>query len=240
MIRALIADDEPLARRGLRARLKAFEDIRVVAEAADGDATTRAIGEARPDVVFLDVDMPCLQGTDVARALDPDGLPAVVFVSAHPEFAVDAFELRALDYLVKPVSAERLADTVRRLRERLSGDNGAAIAPAVLRLRDGETTTLLPVTDIDYVSAAGDYMVVHAGGRTHVHRSTLTRLYDELAPAGIIRIHRSTLVSPARIQSIERGVNGDGEVTICDGTRLRYSRSFRPDLARALGLDGDG
>lgn len=234
-IRALIADDEPLARRGLRSRLARFADVTVVAEASDGVATARAIERERPDVVFLDVDMPLLRGTDLARALDPAGRPQIVFVSAYPEFAVDAFEVSALDYLVKPVAVERLGRTVERLRARLGGTAGGL--PATLTVRDGEQVTLLPVAEIDYVQAAGDYMVLHARGETLIHRATLTQLLDELEPAGIVRIHRSTLVARQRVRAVERGDSGDGEVLLQDGTRLRYSRSFRDPLMRALGLE---
>lgn len=232
MIRALIADDEPLARRGLKGRLARFDDVEIVGEAGDGKATANAIGELSPDVVFLDVDMPQLTGTEIARALGPGNRPEIVFVSAFPEFAVDAFEVRALDYLVKPVTVDRLACTIERLRSRLAGGRGTR---DVLAIRDGDRTTLLPAGDIDFVSAAGDYMVIHAGTERIVHRATLTALLNELAPAGLVRIHRSTLVNAHRIRAVERGNSGDGEVILQSGSRLRYSRSYRHELWQALG-----
>lgn len=233
MIRALIADDEPLARRGLRLRLAAFDDIDIVAEAADGRRAYDAILDQRPDVAFLDVDMPDLTGTGLAQALGEGDRPEIVFVSAHPEFAVDAFEVRALDYLLKPVSPARLASTIARLRSRLAAGGRPAI-PA-LEIRDGDTSAILPIESIDYVAAAGDYMVIHARGATHIHRTTMRELEERLAPAGIVRIHRSTLVAPDRVAAVERGDNGDGAVILADGTRLRYSRSCRAALQGALG-----
>lgn len=231
MIRALIADDEPLARRGLIGRLGRFGDVEIIGEAGDGQATLEAIAEFSPDVLFLDVDMPRLPGTELARALGPGHRPEIVFVSAYPEFAVDAFEVRALDYLVKPVTADRLACTIDRLRSQLAGGRGTR---DVLTVRDGDRTTLLPAGDIDFVSAAGDYMVIHAGAERIVHRATLTALLNELASAGLVRIHRSTLVNAHRIRAVERGNSGDGEVILESGSRLRYSRSYRHELWRAL------
>ncbi len=235
-MQALIADDEPLARRGLRARLAPYADIRIVAEAGDGESAARAIRQFAPDVVFLDIDMPGLAGTALARAMPPSVRPEVIFVSAHAEFAVEAFELPALDYLLKPVTAERLRCAIRRLRERLGQADGAPADPYCLRVRDGETTTLLPIESIDFISAAGDYMVLHAGGERLIHRATMTELADDLRRAGILRIHRSTLVAADRIRRVECGRNGDGDVVLKDGTRLRYSRSYRAALSDYLDM----
>lgn len=237
MIRALIADDESLARRGLIARLASFDDIEVIAEAADGVRTCREILRLRPDVVFLDIEMPLLVGTEVARSLDSADAPEIIFISAYPEFAVDAFEIRALDYLLKPVTSARLGSAVERLREKLAPGSGNLPYKETLKIRDGDNTKLLPISDIDYISAAGDYMVITAGDQTEIYRTTLSSLADVLTPAGIVRIHRSTLLAPSRVACLERGANGDGYVVLHDGTRLRYSRSFRDGLRTALRLD---
>ena len=236
MMQALIADDEPLARRGLRARLAAHPDVRIVAEAGDGESAARAIRQFAPDVVFLDIEMPQLAGTELARAMLPASRPEIIFVSAHAEFGVEAFEIPALDYLLKPVTAERLHRAICRLRDRLGQTDDVSADTRCLPIRDGDATTLLPIASIDFVSAAGDYMVVHADGERLVHRATMTELENDLRHAGILRIHRSTLVAADRVQRIECGRNGDGDVVLKDGRRLRYSRSYRARLGEYLGL----
>jgi two-component system LytT family response regulator len=135
------------------------------------------------------------------------------------------------------VTSARLGSAIERLREKLLSRRNGLSEEKTLRIRDGENTTLLPIADIDYVNAAGDYMVISAGNSTLIHRTTLSRLADELAPSGIVRIHRSTLVAPDRILRLVCGANGDGEVVLHDGTRLRYSRSFREALHEAIGLE---
>ena len=231
MIRVLLADDEPLALRGLSLRLAAYTDVEIVAKAANGSSACEAIHLHQPDAVFLDIDMPGLKGTEVARMLYQSGQPQVIFISAYPEYAIEAFEVSALDYLVKPVSCVRLKETIGRLRERLNSDTKT---PQYLTIKDSGCIDKVHFNSIDYINAAGDYMVIHAGSKTHVHRSTMTRLLDALGEDQFIRIHRSTVIAINRLQSYEAGSHGDGHVILNTGQRLRCSRSYKRNVETLL------
>jgi len=249
MLRVLIVDDEPVARRRIRRLLRADRDIDVVGEAADGAAAVQAIAEKQPDLVFLDVQMPELDGFGVLRRVGPGRAPGVIFVTAFDQYALRAFEVHAVDYLLKPFTRERLLDAVARVREsRQPGERGqdprlAALLeelterPRFLRrlpARAGSRIVLLDAGDIDWLQAADNYVLVHSGGREYLLRETLTRLEGELDPHEFVRIHRSVLVRFDRIGDLVPTVHGDYRVTLKSGLQLTLSRTYRDRVERVL------
>lgn len=252
MIRTVIVDDEPLARVGLRMLLKAEPDIEIVGEAEDSDGAAALIAAARPELVMLDVQMPGGDGFDVLRRVAEIHLPVVVFVSAHDRFALRAFEVHALDYLLKPVVPERLAESLRRVRLELASDDRAG-ARALARLLDGEDPleirghprrlavrerdryVLVPCERIERIEAAGNYVQLYAGGRTHLLRSTMADVLSQLDPASFARIHRSWIVRIECVASVVPSGNGDFEVHLHDGTVLPMSRNHRDALLPRAG-----
>ena len=249
MLRVLIVDDEPVARRRIRRLLRADRDIDVVGEAADGAAAVQAIAEKQPDLVFLDVQMPELDGFGVLRRVGPGRAPGVIFVTAFDQYALRAFEVHAVDYLLKPFTRERLLDAVARVREsRQPGERGqdprlAALLeelterPRFLRrlpARAGSRIVLIDAADIDWLQAADNYVLVHSGGREYLLRETLTRLEGELDPHEFVRIHRSVLVRFDRIGDLVPTEHGDYRVTLKSGVQLTLSRTYRDRVERVL------
>jgi len=257
-IRTLIVDDEPAARAALQSLLANDREIAVIGECADGRSAVERIEREHPDLVFLDVQMPGMNGFDALRALEVAELPEVVFVTAYDEYAVRAFDVHAADYLLKPFSDERfrLALTrakqqVRRRRlgelsDRLTtlldtvGRGGAAAASASQYLRrlvikSGGRATILPVRDIDWIEAEGDYVKLHTGKVSHLLRETMKRLEAQLDPARFVRIHRSTIVHIERIKEIQPYFHGEYVVLLQDGTSLKLARGYRQHLETALG-----
>lgn len=249
MLRVLIVDDEPVARRRIRRLLRADRDIDVVGEAADGAAAVQAIADKQPDLVFLDVQMPELDGFGVLRRVGPGRVPGVIFVTAFDQYALRAFEVHAVDYLLKPFTRERLLDAVARVREsHLAGEKHedprlAALLeelterPRFLRrlpARAGSRIVLVDATDIDWLQAADNYVLVHSGGREYLMRETLTRLEGELDPHEFVRIHRSVLVRLDRIGDLVPTVHGDYRVTLKNGVQLTLSRTYRDRVERVL------
>lgn len=256
-LRALVADDEPLARRRLRALLAQEPDFTVVAESSNGPETVEAVHAHAPDVLFLDVQMPGASGIEVLEALGPAAVGAVVLVTAFDDYAVAAFEHHALDYVLKPVDEDRFRATVGRVRERLRQHRAASLTEEALRglaesyrragsagaerylsrilVRSGQKVTVVDVGDIDWVQADDDYLALHAGSRTHLYRGTMGALEDRLDPARFVRIHRSTIVRLSRVRELEPYFHGDYSVTLLDGTRLRLSRTYRARFQAAFG-----
>ncbi len=255
-IRSLIVDDESLARRGLALRLAAIDDIEIAGECCNGREAIVAIENLRPDLVFLDIQMPGLDGFDVVRRLQGDAMPIIVFVTAFDRYAVTAFEMHALDYLLKPVEEPRLAATIARARRRLderdatieksqllafilqmtgsTATDNDSVTRERLSIRDGNEVTLIPMADIEWVEAAGDYMCVHALGATHIMRSTMKQLEAQLDPARFSRVHRSTIVNVERVVKLTAHDNGEYFLTLAGGARLKLSRTYRDKLARFL------
>jgi two-component system LytT family response regulator len=258
-LRTVIVDDEPLARRGLSLRLENHPPVELVAECANGEEALEAVAALQPDLMFLDIQMPGMDGFDVIENLQGDAMPMVIFVTAYNEFAVDAFEVNAVDYVLKPVDEERLHAAIQRAVEareqqqladqkrnlmnacmRLSGASAsvveeiaggkAGIYPDRLSIRDGDETALVPVAEIDWIDAAGDYMCVHADNTTHIMRITMKQLEAMLDPLMFLRIHRSTIVNAARIGSAQSLTNGEYLLTLQGGTRLKVSRSYRDKI----------
>ncbi len=232
-IRTLIVDDEPPGRQRLRALLEADPDVTVLGECADG-AEALATLRAQPcDLVFLDIEMPGLSGLEVARRLGPNRLPAVVFVTAHRDYALPAFEVRAVDFLLKPFDRARFQKTMRWAKEQLARDAEPEAAKPSARplervtIKSGGRIYFVKAEDIDWVEAAGNYLRLHAGGQTHLLRETMNGLEGRLDPERFWRIHRSTIVNVDRVQELQPLFHGDYAVILHDGSRLSLSRKFR-------------
>ena len=245
---ALIADDEPLARRRLRDLVAAVEWIECLGEAEDGDSTLRAIDSVKPDLVFLDIEMPGPSGLEVLE--QAHHRPAVIFTTAFDRYAVAAFELQALDYLLKPFSDAELAAALERAK-RLIQDSGVqqlterlndllgSVRPesrylSRITVRVAQRVQIVRVAEIDWIEAAGNYVQLHVGRDTHLVHETMKDLAARLAPEQFRRIHRAIIVNLDRIRTIELGARGDGRLVLHDGTRLALSRSYRDQLGELL------
>jgi two-component system LytT family response regulator len=240
-LRTVIVDDEPLARKRLVALLKDEPDIEVVGEAGSGTRAVSLVAAAKPHLMFLDVQMPGLDGFGVLRALAAP-LPLVIFVTAHDEHAIRAFEVQAIDYILKPVVEGRFRDAVRRAVDRVRCSSADALsrqmasllerlptapAPDRLAIKSGDRIVFVRFDDIDWVGVEGDYAQVHAGGVTHQVRETLGDLEHRLPPPRFVRVHRSCLVQADRIKTIQPWFKGDYVITLRDGTRLTSGRTYR-------------
>jgi two-component system, LytTR family, response regulator len=242
-IRALIIDDEPLARERIRSLLQGEPDIELLAEAADGPAGLAAIRKHSPDLVFLDVQMPGMGGFEVLQALGKERLPLVIFVTAYDQHALKAFEIHALDYLLKPFKPARFKQTVQRAREALASQQAGvatqnllqllgAAKPAPERLsrlavRIGERVLFVKIEQIDYIESAGNYVVVHVGKENHVVRDTLTALEEKLDPKQFLRISRSTLVNLDQVKELQPLFKGEHAVVLHRGQQLTMTRGIR-------------
>ena len=253
-LRTLLVDDEALSRRGLELRLRVANDIVIVGECTNGREALASIREHRPDLVFLDIQMPGLSGFDVLAELQPHELPMIVFVTAYDRFAVQAFEARAIDYVLKPVDDARLAATLTHVRElveqrtainernqlvhllaelRGSGEiesvdqMSTANVPNWLPIRNGRETVRVPVEAIEWVDAAGDYLCIHASGHTHILRATMREMENLLDPRLFQRVHRSTIVNLSRVKSLRAHMNGEYFLRLEGGQELKLSRTYR-------------
>ncbi len=243
-LRVLIVDDEPPARDLLRALLAEHDDVTVVAEANNGRQAVAAIRRHRPDLVFLDVQMPELDGFGVIEAVGSDRMPAVVFVTAYDRYAVRAFESEAVDYLLKPFDAERLATALRRAA---AGELGRRLEGVMHRLRaDRPAGRRLPVSRqgvvrfvevdaIDWIEADGKHAILHTGRETHVVTETLAAVEARLEPDRFLRIHRSIVVNVDRIREVQPWFQGGFVLILQDGTRLTSGPTYRRRLLRLIG-----
>jgi len=247
-LRTLIVDDEAPARRRIRRLLGAERDICVAGECGDGDAALALIARERPDLVFLDVQMPERDGFAVLRALPPEPLPAILFVTAHDRYALRAFDVHAVDYLLKPFTAERFRTAVGRARERIllkTAAGGVASLAESLRAQPAYLTRLpvkttgatifVDLAAVDWMDAADNYVRLHVRGREYLVRETLASLEAQLDPARFVRVHRSAIVPIDRVEEIRTEPHGDAEIRLRDGTRIAVSRTFRGHLRAALG-----
>ncbi len=250
-IRTLIVDDEPLARERLAGLLQPLEDIDVVGECRDGEEAVIAIHDLAPDLVFLDIQMPGMSGFDVIDAIGTDRMPLIVFVTAYDQHALRAFEVRALDYLLKPFDRERFTDALQRARKQLerdeSGDIGRRLLAMVKDLRRDQPRTdrlvvksggrlfFLRTDEIDWVEAAGNYVRLHVGGASHLLRETMAAMEARLGSHKFFRIHRSRIVNIERIQELQPWLNGEYAVLLRTGARLTLSRGCREKLQETLG-----
>jgi two-component system, LytTR family, response regulator len=228
VIRTVIVDDEPLARKGIRLRLEREKDIEIAGEAADGEAAVALIRDVRPDLLFVDVQMPGMSGFDVLEQIADIHVPAVIFVTAHDEYAVRAFEVEAIDYLLKPFTQDRFDETLARARRDIA--TAGPLTRLVVRSRD--TWVILKSEEIDWLEAAANYVDVHARGRSFLIRSTISSLEQRLDPDRFARIHRSTIVNVDRVAEIRSDAHGDFDVTLTNGKVLRMTRGYSGRLLR--------
>lgn len=240
-IRALVVDDEPVARSHLRALLEDRGDMQVIDECGDGITAVERIRTLVPDLVLLDVQMPELDGLGVVRAVGPDRMPPVVFVTAHDQHAVDAFEVHALDYVLKPVHRERFNGAIDRvvnlIRSGSSASRSRPLAEALDRMspsgperiavKSGDRVLYLRIADIDWIEAADDLVRLHVGKTVHDHRATMAQIEQRLPASKFIRIHRSTIVNIERIREFQPWFQGDWILVLADGTRLQSGKSYR-------------
>jgi two-component system, LytTR family, response regulator len=243
-VRALIIDDEPLARRGVALRLKKFRDVEIVGECGDGSSAVEKILELSPDVVFLDVQMPGMDGFEVLRALPGEDLPSVIFLTAYEQHALRAFEVHALDYLLKPVDDERFSDAVQRAKQVKNTGSRIQMAERILRMLEensGKHVSRFPVrvgsrihivlTDhIEWIVAAGDYAELHGGGRCHLLRESMNSLERKLDPVQFLRIHRSRIIRVGCIRELRPMDNREYLLKLSDGSEHRSSRSYADRL----------
>ncbi|RHW76673.1 LytTR family DNA-binding domain-containing protein [Colwellia sp. RSH04] len=268
---AVIVDDEPLALEGLKLRLEKIPELNVIAQASDGDQAIQLCHELSPDVLFLDLQLPGLNGIEVVQALQSDTLPMIVFVSAYGEFALDAFELNAIDYVLKPANLGRLKKTVERILARRTPENidkeqakekykllkalgessGVAISELeewlssdkplpsaycqelVIKNSDNEKV-FLPVKDIRWIDAAGDYMCVHTDKETHIVRITMKKLENQLDDKVFKRIHKSTLVNVNCIKSVKALRNSESVLELGDNVQLKVSRNYSSTIQQLV------
>jgi two-component system LytT family response regulator len=249
-IRVVIADDEPLSRERITQLLSEEPEFEIAAHCADGPASIAAIRACAPDLVFLDVQMPGLDGFEVLEALSGLEQPLIVFVTAFDEFAVRAFEVAALDYVLKPVDRDRFRGALERARVRLREGDGADYAkrvretvagmanqrsdPERLVVRSTRGILILEPSEVDWVEAAGNYLWLHAGAQTHLVRGTLSGFCARPGADRMVQIHRSTLVNVDRVARLERRGSGDAVVVLRAGGELAVSRRFAKDLRRRL------
>lgn len=249
--RVVIADDEPLARERLRMLLAGEEWIELVGECHDGPSTTAAIQKLKPDLIFLDVQMPGASGFDVIEAVGPDRMPIVVFVTAFDRYALRAFDVHALDYLLKPFDRDRFRDTLARAREQLERCATGELERRLLELvhdlkpapqplerfvvKAGGRVLFVRAEDIEWIEAAGNYVKLHVGADCHVFRETMNAIEDKLDPDQFFRIHRSHIVNIECVRELQPWFNGEYVVFLKSGTRLTLSRGYREKLQDRIG-----
>lgn len=251
MINVVIADDEPLVRRGLRSHLETEADIKISGEARNGTEALALIRSTTPDLVFLDIQMPGLDGLGVLAALPAEQRPAIVFVTAHDAYAVRAFELHAVDYLLKPFDGQRFRTALDRARERLRlkqteaapdlellaaeiGDGRAR--PDRIAVREQGRIVLVPLEEVEWIEAADNYVRLHRGGNYHLLRQSLGRLEETLDPKRFARIHRSAMVNLTSVKALEPTPSGEYDVILHNGRRLTLSRSHRDRFMERFAL----
>jgi two-component system, LytTR family, response regulator len=251
-IRVIIVDDEPLARKGIKTFLADETDVEIVCECADGASAVRAVEKSRPDLLFLDVQMPRLNGFDVLEALDPELTPLVIFTTAHDDHAIHAFEVNALDYLLKPFKQARFKAALQRAREQLAArsspgvDTRMASLLADLRsptrgtqrilVKSPDHILFLKAEEIDHIEAAGNYLVLHAGKDRHIVRDTMAAMDARLSPAGFMRISRSAMVNLNQLTQVQPLVApGEFCLVLKSGARLNMTCSLT-ELRRRMGV----
>jgi len=251
-LQVIIADDEPLARERVRSLLAGEPDVEIIAECANGKQTLESTRRSRPDLLFLDVQMPGLTGFEVLEALEPEKLPVVIFTTAHDQHAIQAFEVNALDYLLKPFTETRFKRALQRAREQLRNAGHAQADPRLpallnhlhattpgagrILVRSPERIVFLKPDEIDHVEAAGNYVVLHVGKERHIVRETTAAMESRLAPAGFMRISRSLIVNLARIREVQPVAPGQYSVLLKNGTRLDMTCSLTELQERLAGI----
>jgi len=235
-IRALVVDDEPLARSNLIVLLKLDSEIEIVSECGSGMEAVAEIRSQKPDLVFLDVQMPECDGFDVLELLGSDLPPGVVFVTAYDQYALRAFEAGALDYLLKPFDNARFDRALGRAKDRIVQGKDLPRKMDRLAIKNVGQVSFLKISEIDWIEAADYYACLHVKARTHLLRRSLSELEQELDQALFCRIHRSTIVNLDRVQGLELSEDGEYDVRLDNGTRLRLSRRYRKQLQARMGV----
>ncbi|HEX4022118.1 MAG TPA: LytTR family DNA-binding domain-containing protein [Acidobacteriaceae bacterium] len=244
----MIVDDEPLARRGVALRLRKFRNVEIIGECGDGSSAVEKILELAPDIVFLDVEMPEMNGFDVLRALPRENLPGVIFLTAYEKHAVQAFEVHALDYLLKPVDDVRFAAAICRAQKTVDSALKSTMAARVLGMLDrtlekwasrfavqtGSRIQIVLAEDVEWIGAAGDYAELHVSGRCYLLRETMTSLEQRLDPSKFLRIHRSRIVQTESILELSSIENREFNVRLSDGSQHRSSRTYAVNLEHWL------
>ena len=251
-IRALIVDDEPLARTGVRQLVEPLDDVTVVGEAADGPEAVRRIETHDPDLVFLDVQMPEMSGLEVVREVGVDTMPLTIFVTAYDQYALDAFEAHALDYLLKPIEEERFEEAMERARQQLQRVEADALSQqlrGVLReyaaeeeresierftIRSRDRIYFVDVDDVQWIESEGDYVALHDGEDAHLVRKTMKELEEELDPGRFLRVHRSYIVNADYIEELRPLDHGTYQLRMASGTPLKTSRGYSDNVDALL------
>jgi two-component system LytT family response regulator len=241
-ITALIVDDEPLARKRIRRLLRDATDVTIVGEAGGGEDALRLLDELVPQVVFLDVQMPRMDGFEVVRRIPQESRPLIVFVTAYQQYALEAFRASAVQYLLKPVERESLQLALTRVRELLAARSNPSLTAFLERVqqrtdfmqhvavKSRERVRLVPVEEIDWFESAGNYVRLHVGSERFLLRQTMQGLEEKLDPTQFVRIHRTTIVNLQRIRETRPASHGDHVVVLHDGTQLQMSRAYRERL----------
>jgi two-component system LytT family response regulator len=248
-LRALIVDDEPLARQGIRLLLRSEPDIEVVAECANGAEALAALQHHQPALMFLDVQMPKLDGFGLLAALPASQMPAIIFVTAYDQHALKAFEVSATDYLLKPIRPARFREAVQRARQRiqsrgldavnerlhvlLTEASSQSIYPSHVSVKSGSKTIFVKISEVEYVEAAANYVILHVGTQSHIVRETLTNLESKLSPKSFLRIHRSVIVNLACVVGVKPVMPGEHLVVLKNGKELPMTRGVR-DIQQRL------
>jgi two-component system LytT family response regulator len=249
-IRVLIVDDEPLAREGVQMRLKSEPDIEIIGESRNGREAVAAILREAPDLVFLDIQMPRMDGFAVIEAIGAKRMPQVIFVTAYDEHALRAFDVHALDYLLKPIDGARFVEALARARDRIRGNRLEAVAEQLQRMmatlkseneylerlaiKSAGRVRFLGVHEIDWIEAADNYVQVHSGPASHLLSTTMNNLENRLNPQQFLRIHRSVIVNLSRIRELQPMFHGEYRVILHDETELTSSRSYHKNLQKLL------
>lgn len=236
-IRALVVDDEPLARSSLKVLLRRDPEIELVSECGSGMEALREIRGKKPELVFLDVQMPECDGFDVLEQLGKDLPPALVFVTAYDQYALKAFEAGALDYLLKPFDNARFGRALERAKQRIALGKDTPRKIERLAIKNAGEILFLKITEIDWIEAADYYVCLHVGARTHLLRRSMNDVEEELDAEAFCRIHRSAIVNLERVRRLEVSEEGGTDVVLGDGTRLRLSRRYRKQLQGRLRID---
>ena len=235
-IRTLVADDEPLARSNITALLAGDPEIEIISECGSGMDTLNEIRSKKPDLLFLDVQMPECGGFDVLELLGKDLPPAIIFVTAYDQYALRAFEAGALDYLLKPFDNARFDRALTRAKEKITYGKDQPRTLERLVIKSAGQVSFLKISEVDWIEAADYYACLHAGAKTHLLRRSISELDEELNHTSFCRIHRSTIVNLDRVRGLELNETGEYDVLLENGTRLRSSRRYRKQLQSRLGV----
>jgi len=247
-LRLLLVDDEPLIRKGLRHALSSIPDVEVVGECGSGDEAIQAISNRRPDLVLLDIQMPDCSGLDVVREIGFANMPPVIFITAYDDYAVSAFELNAVDYILKPFEEARLRESLERARNRISRESQAVLSqkleklldsqkrkwPDRLVVRSGERYEFVPLESIDWIEAANNYVLLHCGSKQHLLGETMTSLEGRLDPAKFARIHRGRMVNLRKIVALHPLFSGTYALELQSGVRITTGRQYKDILQNLI------